>query len=445
MALDSRSDVIQSFRDRIQHGDHTRLSQNNLEVMIDGFVEELRGIRAKTKIRALCEAEIKLLEEGYPQASVAKYLSRYRKAIKAAVDDGSLPMTRYTSHRYIHQQRVTGIREERHEHWALTYLKYSNEVYEMLDQRQQVVQMDETATADTHEVDAEEVKEPIPVVLELPLEVVVAVSESKAIESENSRDGDDMAITDDWRMELNRQVQQIRAEFTEQFHAAKQGHSVGWFMRRIETLEEDNLKLRLEQDRAITSGGTLGQDDAEEMGRLKAENMAIAAELKAVQQKLDAFRQLLDGDAAGIVEGKAEDGVIALHPQVKQGSTQSPQPQDEGDNPRPKGTTRGTAEGVARGPKAGKAFQRAEAIFSAIKDWNRLNPTESFAINPGVLETIFRVHRQAVKQFFEAYQNELWDYHQELGVESPKWHNRGKDTGKLKAFVQDRVKEGAIA
>ncbi|MGB8701512.1 MAG: hypothetical protein WCD18_19020, partial [Thermosynechococcaceae cyanobacterium] len=88
-----------------------------------------------------------------------------------------------------------------------------------------------------------------------------------------------------------------------------------------------------------------------------------------------------------------------------------------------------------RGPKVGKAFRRAEAIVMAIKDWNRLYPSESFVINPGLLETVFGIHRRAAKDFFDAYQNELWDYHQEIGVDSPKWHNRGKDTERLKAFV----------
>jgi hypothetical protein len=42
-----------------------------------------------------------------------------------------------------------------------------------------------------------------------------------------------------------------------------------------------------------------------------------------------------------------------------------------------------------------------------------------------------------VKNFFEAYQNELWEYHQDIRVESPKWHNRGKDTEKLRKFVEE--------
>jgi hypothetical protein len=397
----------------------------------------LRGIRAKTKIRALCEAEIKLLEEGYPQASVAKYLSRYRKAIKAAVEDGSLQMTRATSHRYVHTQRVTGIKEERLEHWALTYLKYSNEVYEMLDKRQQGVQRDEMAATNTSEVD----DVPIPVALELPLEAAT-VPKARAVETEISRDEDDMAITEevqqlkhDWKAEMDEKIGRFRAEFLAQLEGVKQGHSVAWFVQRIETLEEENLKLRLEQDKAIASGESLGRDDSSEVDGLKTENRAIALELKTVQQKLDAFRQLLDVDAE-VSEGKADDGTIALQPLNKQGRTHRTQLQDAGDMDRPASTTRGTATGAVRGPKAGRAFQRAETIVLAIKDWNRIHPSEAFMINPGLMETVFKVHRQAVKEFFEVYRDDFSDYHQALGVESPRWHNRGKDTAKLREFVE---------
>jgi Telomere resolvase len=445
VALDARAEAIQTFRDRIRQGDRTRLSQDDLEAMIRGFVEVLRGIRAKTRIRALCEAEIKLLEEGYPQASVAKYISRYRKAIKAAIEDGSLSMTKASSHRYIHRQRVTGVLEERHEHWALTYLKYSNEVYERLDKRQQVVKMVEArTTADTSRVE----EEPIPVDLELSLEAA-AVLVAKAIQAEDSRDEDDRAIArrvrqlkDDWQTDMNERMGRLRAEFMAQLQGAKQGYSMGWFVRRIETLEQENLTLRLEQDKAIAAGGALGHNDTAEVDRLKAENRAIAQALATAQDKLTAFRRLLNGDTEQgqeIAEDAAKGEAIQQHLQAEQESTVRPQPQDAEDIPRRAGTTRGTTTGSARGPKAGKAFKRAEAIVLAIKDWNRLHPTESFAINAGVMENIFRVHRQAVKEFFEAYQSELSVYHQELGVDSPRWHNRGKDTGALKRFVEDWV------
>jgi Telomere resolvase len=451
MTFTLRAEVIQTFRDRIRNGSHVRLSTDDFAVLIEGFVEGLRGAKSKRPIQAMCEAEIKLLEEGYPQASVAKYLSQYRKAIKTAIEDGSLRMTRATSHRYVHTQRVTGIKEERLEHWALTYLKYSNEVYEMLDKRQQGVQRDEMAATNTSEVD----DVPIPVALELPLEAAT-VPKARAVETEISRDEDDMAITEevqqlkhDWKAEMDEKIGRFRAEFLAQLEGAKQDRSVSWFVKRIESLEEENLKLRLEQDHAIATGVSLGRDDSSEVDGLKAENVALSLELATVRDKLNAFRRLLNGDAdqgEGIA-GDAEDGgAITAHPQSEQVSTVSPQPTDAGDNTRRAETTRGTtaAAGTARGPKAGKAFERAENIFLAVKDWNRLNPLESFAFNAGILETVFKVHRQAVKDFFDAYQNELWEYHQEIGVESPKWHNRGKDTVRLKAFVDDWVsKTGA--
>jgi Telomere resolvase len=431
VVLDVRAEVIQVFRDRIRHGSHVRLTTDDFAVLIEGFVEGLRGAKSKKPIQALCEAEIKLLEEGYPQASVAKYLSRYRTAIRAAVEDGSLQMTKATSHRYVHTQRVTGIKEERLEHWALTYLKYSNEVYESLDKRQQTVKLNRLSTEDVSEVDEMPDRvDAVPVGVELPMEVSTmpdAVDGEIATELQR--------LQDTCRTELDRRVQQLRDEFEAQLKADK-GNSMGWFIRRIETLEEENLKLRLEQDKAIAAGGSLGHDDAGEVDRLKAENQAIALELKTVQQKLNAFRQLLDGDAE-VSEGKADDGAIASAPKVEQVSTVRPQPQDAGDKVQPVGTTRGISTGVSRGPKAGKAFERAENIFLAVKDWNRLHPDQAFAINAGVLETVFRVHRQAVKSFFEAYQDEIEVYHQELGVESPRWFNRGKDTQRLREFVEE--------
>jgi hypothetical protein len=57
-------------------------------------------------------------------------------------------------------------------------------------------------------------------------------------------------------------------------------------------------------------------------------------------------------------------------------------------------------EGSSRGGNWGRAFKRPEAIFLAVKYWNRLNPLESFAFNAGILETVFNVHRQAANDFF---------------------------------------------
>jgi len=88
------------------------------------------------EIQFLCEAEIRLLEEGYPQSTLASdYIPKYRKAIETAIADRRIPITPNNSHHYIHTQRVTGVEENRFEHYALSYFKYDREVYESLDKR----------------------------------------------------------------------------------------------------------------------------------------------------------------------------------------------------------------------------------------------------------------------------------------------------------------------
>jgi hypothetical protein len=666
----SRDSVIHIFRDRIQNGDRLRLTKDELGKLVSGFIEHLRNAKSEESIKEICADEVRLLEEGYPQASVAKYLTIYRKAISIAIADNSLKITSNNSHLFIHQQRITGLREQRLEHWALTYLKYTPEVYESIDRRSQLTNRDKqinlklvplaqylellqtflvkkgafearwlataiagltgrrfaevvakgTFSTTSHpyllhfqgqlksRVGREEGYDivtlfPADVVLEaisrlrrlpevkkiyelettelsaelnrfnqklnnicasalmqvvppmegkkvvsvhnlrslygaiavhffcpelqheyafvqhflghvmdspatghyfrfalcdnqgrliqdkgvrlkqvefLPLcrEAKVAPEETQekiqqrklpygkeatAIEENESKEGlRQMSLTTfknkkgDASMDKNeiqrlsdeveQRVAELRADIEMQLQEIRQENNVGWFVRRVESLERENLKLRLERDKAIAEA-IRDQSHSGEVGRLQAENEALALELKMAQETLTAFRRLLNDDTdlqkleeekpvehktarvvpLSFTESKAEKAyAIASPPASTNGSTRSKETRQE--------------EIVStRGPKAGKAFRRAESIFLAIKDWNRLHPTESFAINPGVIETIFRIHRQAVKEFFEAYQNELWDYHQEIGVESPRWHNRGKDTQKLKEFVQERL------
>jgi hypothetical protein len=76
------------------------------------------------------------LEEGYKTSTVAfDYLPKYRKALEIAIAEGLIPLNEENSHRYVHSQRITGIEEERFEHYALTYLKYDPATYEGLDKR----------------------------------------------------------------------------------------------------------------------------------------------------------------------------------------------------------------------------------------------------------------------------------------------------------------------
>jgi hypothetical protein len=217
----------------------------------------------------------------------------------------------------------------------------------------------------------------------------------------------------------------------------------------VEGLERENLALRLERDQAVSQTQI---NHTEVLNQLQVENAELAQKLKLAQDKLDRFRLLLNGseptdDAADSPESIADLTTASAPLTPDRLPNEITPPAAPVENPPPslsfahqaKSQTNTTPLPKTRGPKSGKAFQRAEAIVLGIKDWNRLYPSESFAINAGVLETVFRVHRQAVKEFFDAYQNELWDYHQDIGVESPRWHNRGKDTQKLKTFVTERM------
>jgi integrase len=670
----SRSEIIATFYDRIQQGIRRRLSKEDLDGLIAGFIELLQGADSEAQIKTLCDAEIRLLEQGYPQTTLAtKYFSIYRKAIEAAIADGTLKQTASNSHRYVHRQRKTGRQEDRIEHWALTHLKYAPEVYEALDKRQSTINRNKQLSLKLVQVDrylqtlerlvtepgpfaarrlaiaiagftgrrigevvargsfcltdhpymlhfeGQQKKEregyniitliPAATVLEQiqrfrqlpeiqkfgemtgetlrgainqfdvqanrvcdrllgqsgvvpPLEGKKSVTvhnlrslwgavaayffcpehhheyaflqhylghvldsgatgnyfryqltddrgrllrekgvllaqvgalplmeeemEAEHEEAEQDRtttplldllkasepmrqvqpdrrksttprrasaaavspaELDVAKLQQAWQGALAQTAATLRSEFEAQLQAVRLETNGGWFVRRVEGLERENLSLRRERDRAIAQAeGSQGY--GEKIAQLQAENAILAQKLKLAQDKLDGFRLLLNGtetiDTSETTETEAasspseqptqsaEQPDSAITPTVEKRT--EPRMSAPPSDPQPT-----TTLANVRGPKAGRAFKRAEAIFLVIKEWNRLYPSESFAVNAGVLETVFRVHRQAVKEFCQAYQNELWDYHQEIGVESPRWHNRGKDTEKLKAFVTQRM------
>ncbi len=118
----NREDIITRYRDRISTGSRTKLTQEDLHRLIETFLEQLQELTTQDKIRALCEAEITLLEEGYPKATIGKvYVPMYRKAIRAAAIEGKLPMTETTSRQYTYHKRESGETGEAHDHRALDF------------------------------------------------------------------------------------------------------------------------------------------------------------------------------------------------------------------------------------------------------------------------------------------------------------------------------------
>jgi Telomere resolvase len=126
----SRQLIIDRYRQRIAASERTRLTKTDLAELIVEFIDRLAITKTKAKIQGLCTAEIALLEEGYPQATIGKvYLPMYRKAIQTAIADGLLPLTKNTSREYTYSKRNSGETGTAIDHFALDYLKYDSATY----------------------------------------------------------------------------------------------------------------------------------------------------------------------------------------------------------------------------------------------------------------------------------------------------------------------------
>ena len=129
----TREEIISSFRDRISNNKRSKLTKQELEELIDIFITRLQSLDNAELIQQLCESEIALLEEGYPAATVAKnHLPKYRKAIQGAIDENRIVLNNENSHSYTYFK--DGGEHLATEHWALSYLKYTQADYERFAQ-----------------------------------------------------------------------------------------------------------------------------------------------------------------------------------------------------------------------------------------------------------------------------------------------------------------------
>jgi len=129
----SREEILARYRQRIQKGNRTKLSKHELEQLALHFVDRLKSLNSQAEIQALCEAEIQLLEEGYPQATIAgNQIPLYRRSIGDAIQTGTLPLTDENSHVVTWTYRNTGELGQTQEHFALYYLKYDRATYQQI-------------------------------------------------------------------------------------------------------------------------------------------------------------------------------------------------------------------------------------------------------------------------------------------------------------------------
>jgi hypothetical protein len=124
----STEQIIDRYYQRIQNGDRQKLTASELAAVINEFVRTLALLGEPEEIQLACNEEIDFLRDGYkPSTLGGSILPRYRKAIVEAIAAKRLnPKLTIT---YPHQQVNTGIVEERTEHYALYYLRLSQDEY----------------------------------------------------------------------------------------------------------------------------------------------------------------------------------------------------------------------------------------------------------------------------------------------------------------------------
>lgn len=115
-----RDEIVQGFRRRIDEGRRTKLSVEERLALAEIWRERLiemaqMGTDTYDTIQALCLAEIRLLEEGYPSNTLkASYLPEYTKLLKQAITSGALPLTKQNSYE----------KEGELRHYAFDFLVY---------------------------------------------------------------------------------------------------------------------------------------------------------------------------------------------------------------------------------------------------------------------------------------------------------------------------------
>ena len=84
-----------------------------------------------------------------------------------------------------------------------------------------------------------------------------------------------------------------------------------------------------------------------------------------------------------------------------------------------------------------KPLRRAIAIFEAIKQWNQLYSSSTFALTKSLLEREFHIHRDAAAEFLQTNQTAINQYHKSVGITKTRGHNRqiGRNIEELKNFV----------
>jgi hypothetical protein len=193
-----------------------------------------------------------------------------------------------------------------------------------------------------------------------------------------------------------------------------QAQTLAWLTTEISSLRQRVSSLEQERDDLQSQLKGAGSPDPE-VATLTSDNKRLSSELAQANATLSMFRQLLDGSL----------------PEPNKNTTERDEPENA--------AVAAQEEPVSSAPRRsrvdGGARARAISIWKALQQWNQLHPDNTFAINAGLLETVFGIHRQAAHSFLEDFSEEITEHHKAIGVFSPRSHNRSKDFSPLKEFV----------
>lgn len=129
----TREEVVDRYRKRIIEGSRTKLTRIEREQLAFLLLETLihlseAGEDSKDVIRSLCQEEIDLLEEGYPQTSIhTSYLPIYVRLIKDAIASGQLKLTDLNSYEKASSSHIKSGQGTEWVHYALDFLAYNND------------------------------------------------------------------------------------------------------------------------------------------------------------------------------------------------------------------------------------------------------------------------------------------------------------------------------
>jgi hypothetical protein len=493
----TRAQIVDTFYQRIQTGQAPLLTPQDHQALATLLRDRLVAMAIQDSdtpnaIRALCEAEKVMLEQGFPRQHIqAELLPTYIRVLTTAIAQGQLPLTAQNSYPQLDTHADGSVNRVDGRHYALDFLVYPSlpAVTDKLDTEAVPRYLISLKSICVPSASDDQGRSRAPEALSTQ-----PVPPSPQLSSEDTAVASSPSATD-----IQRYLEELLAAHRHQ------AQMLAWATQRIEALEQENAALRSAQSNAhplpqLTAQLATARHKLYQIQALLAEEQTSLPQQDNLTEPPPSAPS--DG-AAPLVQTGAEPGqsassILAAQPVASslssspavspQGLSAAPPPQTAAGpksaaqeqtgrvvvtEPDKKGITKTrkrTASTRAiptkssaprqvsktptkrtrrrttgqQSPGAGSAARteggalaRAERIFKGIQQWNRQHPEEAFAITASFLETKFNINRSAAQRFCETHQAAIQKMHNRLEVEPgrAKYFNRGKNIEAMVQFV----------